>query len=88
MATTLNPYYEGNQSNSTIFDDRLIRRTYNKWYFCRDFTGNIMDKRNAESILNESAKLGPVSYILTNIKYIYVMQLFVVDSPNHRRWFN
>lgn len=41
-ANTLNPYYEGNTSKSTVTDDRLISGTLNRWYFGKDQTGDIM----------------------------------------------
>ncbi|XP_064462866.1 cap-specific mRNA (nucleoside-2'-O-)-methyltransferase 2-like [Ornithodoros turicata] len=41
-ATTLNPYYEGNSTKSTVTDDRLIFNTLGHWYFGRDQTGDVL----------------------------------------------
>jgi cap2 methyltransferase len=49
-ATTLNPYYEGNSSNFTIFDDRFILPSLDRWYFGVDQTGNIMSLENIEGM--------------------------------------
>jgi cap2 methyltransferase len=49
-ATTLNPYYEGNSSNYTIFDDRFILPSLERWYFGVDQTGNIMNLENIEGM--------------------------------------
>lgn len=40
--TTLNPYYEGNSTKSTVTDDRLILNTLDRWYFGRDQTGDVL----------------------------------------------
>lgn len=64
MATTLNPYYEGNPLNKMITDDRLMLYTLNNWLFHKDFTGNIIDSNNLEHMRQQCAKLlGPVHLI-------------------------
>ncbi|XP_071821734.1 cap-specific mRNA (nucleoside-2'-O-)-methyltransferase 2-like isoform X2 [Apostichopus japonicus] len=50
LANTLNPYYEGNTSDKAILDDRLIKRTFEKWYFGVDDTGNLMELSNLEGL--------------------------------------
>ena len=50
IATTLNPYYEGNDNGHMIGDDRLIRHTGDNWYFGVDNTGNLMSERNLEGL--------------------------------------
>ncbi|XP_014616510.1 PREDICTED: cap-specific mRNA (nucleoside-2'-O-)-methyltransferase 2 [Polistes canadensis] len=54
LATTLNPYYEGNSSSSTISDDRFIINTLNHWCFCEDNTGNLMDLKNLNFLVNQA----------------------------------
>ncbi|CAN8002772.1 unnamed protein product [Ixodes hexagonus] len=41
-ANSLNPYYEGNCSKSTVADDRLMFGTLERWYFGQDQTGDVM----------------------------------------------
>ncbi|KAJ3593837.1 hypothetical protein NHX12_006171 [Muraenolepis orangiensis] len=40
-ANTLNPYHEGNSSDTTIADDRLIANTLPWWFFGSDNTGDL-----------------------------------------------
>ncbi|XP_036149848.1 cap-specific mRNA (nucleoside-2'-O-)-methyltransferase 2 isoform X1 [Monomorium pharaonis] len=57
MATTLNPYCEGNSYDSMVADDRFIRHTLEHWYFGVDNTGDIMDLRNLDALLKKSESL-------------------------------
>ena len=41
VATTLNPYYEGNPLDFCVSDDRLVSYTLDKWCFGDDNTGSI-----------------------------------------------
>ncbi|XP_076352353.1 cap methyltransferase 2 [Tachypleus tridentatus] len=50
-ANTLNPYYEENGSNTTIFDDRFIFPTLNNWIFGKDNTGNVMNEGFLDDLL-------------------------------------
>ena len=45
-ATTLNPYYEGNNVYQMIDDDRFIIETLPHWDFGPEFTGDIMNTEN------------------------------------------
>ena len=47
-ATTLNPYFEGNDLGQMIPDDRFIINSLNCWDFGPDFTGNIMHPSSLE----------------------------------------
>ncbi|XP_029155905.1 LOW QUALITY PROTEIN: cap-specific mRNA (nucleoside-2'-O-)-methyltransferase 2 [Nylanderia fulva] len=47
-ATTLNPYCEGHSYNTMVPDDRFIRHTLKHWYFGVDNTGDVMDLRNLD----------------------------------------
>ncbi|KAL6426973.1 hypothetical protein ACFW04_009284 [Cataglyphis niger] len=56
LATTLNPYCEGNSYDRMVADDRFIRHTLKHWCFGADNTGDIMDFRNLD-ILVKKCKL-------------------------------
>lgn len=58
LATTLNPYYEGNNIGQMIDEDRFIRCSYGNWYFGEDGTGNLMSYSN---LLELKEKLNGVS---------------------------
>ncbi|XP_012287962.1 cap-specific mRNA (nucleoside-2'-O-)-methyltransferase 2 isoform X1 [Orussus abietinus] len=60
VATSLNPYYEGNSLSRMIDDDRLIAHTLNHWCFGADNTGNLMDLKNLDSLVNVSKSKGKV----------------------------
>lgn len=51
IASTLNPYCEGNPYNQMVDDDRFIRHTLPHWCFGTDNTGNIMDLRNLDNLV-------------------------------------
>lgn len=56
MATTLNPYHEGNDVGQMINDDRLILRSLDNWTFLEDSTGNILNNMNLSYLINEKEK--------------------------------
>jgi hypothetical protein len=60
LATTLNPYYEGNPLSCMINDDRFILQTLSCWNFGLDYTGNLMDIRNMLHLVEEAKKIGDV----------------------------
>jgi cap2 methyltransferase len=43
---SLNPYYEGNDQEAMVDDDRFIIETLNRWYFGEDNSGNILNTKN------------------------------------------
>lgn len=64
LATTLNPYCEGNSYDSMVADDRFIRHTLKHWYFGDDNTGDIMDLRNLDALVKKSESLDGKERIL------------------------
>lgn len=52
-ATTLNPYYEGNNLGQMIPDDRFIIDTLDNWLFGPDNSGNIMNEDNLMFLKNQ-----------------------------------
>jgi hypothetical protein len=60
LATTLNPYYEGNPLSCMINDDRFILQTLSHWNFGLDYTGNLMDLKNMLRLVQEAEKIGDV----------------------------
>ncbi|KAJ8038293.1 Cap-specific mRNA (nucleoside-2'-O-)-methyltransferase 2 [Holothuria leucospilota] len=56
LASTLNPYYEGNTSHETIVDDRLIQHTTDGWYFGVDNTGDLMQGENLKGLKQRIAE--------------------------------
>ncbi|XP_066591337.1 cap-specific mRNA (nucleoside-2'-O-)-methyltransferase 2 isoform X1 [Prorops nasuta] len=63
IATTLNPYYEGNHLNGMIDDDRLIRHTLGNWCFGDDGTGNLLKLENMDSLINRAKKWNNVQLV-------------------------
>jgi cap2 methyltransferase len=43
---SLNPYYEGNDQEAMVDDDRFISETSDRWYFGEDNSGNILNANN------------------------------------------
>ncbi|XP_014671120.1 PREDICTED: cap-specific mRNA (nucleoside-2'-O-)-methyltransferase 2-like [Priapulus caudatus] len=53
LATTLNPFYEGNKIGCMIDDDRsLMIHTLDNWYFGKDNTGDVMSEENLAGLIN------------------------------------
>lgn len=53
LATTLNPYCEGHSYDRMVSDDRFIRHTLKHWCFGADNTGDIMDLRNLDVLIEK-----------------------------------
>ncbi|XP_021952349.1 cap-specific mRNA (nucleoside-2'-O-)-methyltransferase 2 isoform X2 [Folsomia candida] len=53
LATTLNPHYEGNDIGTMINEDKLILSSLNNWIFLKDTTGNIMNRANLDSLIEQ-----------------------------------
>jgi cap2 methyltransferase len=47
---SLNPYYEGNDQDAMVDDDRFIIETLDRWYFGIDNSGNILDPNNIKGL--------------------------------------
>lgn len=56
IGNSLHPYYEGNDLEMMIDDDRLIIETTDNWYFGRDNSGNIMSQENVRGIWDEAKR--------------------------------
>lgn len=54
VATTLNPHYEENSPGVAVDDDRFILHSFDKWDFGLDNTGDIMNWRNVESLIEKN----------------------------------
>nr|CAD7404709.1 unnamed protein product [Timema poppensis] len=63
LATTLNPYYEGNPLSIMINDDRFILQTLEHWTFGEDNTGDLMNVNNMKHLLRAAADMGPVALV-------------------------
>ena len=53
FASTLNPYYEGNNTLQMINDDRFILPTLDNWTFGLDNTGNILEPLNLKHLIEQ-----------------------------------
>ncbi|CAF4838009.1 unnamed protein product [Pieris macdunnoughi] len=60
LASTLNPYYEGNSTSNMISDDRFMFHTLENWDFGVNSTGNIMNWENSQAIVKRAKSLGKV----------------------------
>ncbi|XP_046739666.1 cap-specific mRNA (nucleoside-2'-O-)-methyltransferase 2 [Diprion similis] len=60
IATTLNPYYEGNPLSCMINDDRFIISSLNQWCFGSDYTGNVMNLKNMTNLVEKCQEKGDV----------------------------
>lgn len=58
MASSLNPYHEGNDYSSMISDDRFMIHTIDNWNFGDDYTGNLMNWNNMNAIVEKANKMG------------------------------
>jgi hypothetical protein len=67
IGSTLNPYYEGNSLGQMINDDRFIRGSLEYWYFGEDNTGNLMDVRNFDGLLNVASTMGDIQLVGCNL---------------------
>ena len=60
VGTTLNPYYEGNDTGHMISDDRFIRTTLRSWFFGRDNSGDLMSEDNMLALMERGKLMGDV----------------------------
>lgn len=63
LGSTLNPYYEENPLGKMIDDDRFIRESFDFWYFGKDNTGNLMDFKNLEGLLDLVSTMGDIHLV-------------------------
>lgn len=93
MATTLNPYYDGNCTTAMIDDDRFMKNTLSNWNFGADFTGDIMSIKNLENLKEHCREYEDVLLVIRSIlKYyfIYVVLKFASKAfilKMHMLWY-
>lgn len=46
-----------------IDDDRFIRKSFDFWYFGKDNTGNLMDFKNLEGLLDLVSTMGDIHLV-------------------------
>lgn len=63
IACTLNPYYEGNDAESCVADDRLIFHTLDRWCFGSDNTGDIFSKSLLDDMCKSATAMGSVCLV-------------------------
>ncbi|XP_076436686.1 uncharacterized protein LOC143276151 isoform X2 [Babylonia areolata] len=63
LGTTLNPYYEGNDTGRMISDDRFIRTTRPNWFFGRDNSGDLMSVDNMVALMDRARRMGDVHLV-------------------------
>lgn len=79
LATTLNPYYEGNPLSCMINDDRFILHTLDKWNFGLDYTGDLMNIKNMLHIVKKAAEMGDVLLVRC---FVTVMSVCISQTLN------
>lgn len=50
-----------------IDDDRFIRESFDFWYFGKDNTGNLMDFKNLEGLLDLVSTMGDIHLVSISI---------------------
>lgn len=63
IASTLNPYYEGNSVSEMINDDRFMVNTLSNWCFGVDNTGNIMSCNNLDHLAKRAGNWSSVDLV-------------------------
>lgn len=71
LATTLNPYYEGNDLNAMLDDDTFIIRTLENWNFGLDGTGDLMRLENLKHLKQACDSKGPVLLVNEPIRLFF-----------------
>ncbi|XP_019613987.1 PREDICTED: cap-specific mRNA (nucleoside-2'-O-)-methyltransferase 2-like [Branchiostoma belcheri] len=63
VGNSLNPYYEGNDLEHTIDDDRFIFGTLPNWHFGADNTGDIMSAENLQHLKTFVEEIQPIHLV-------------------------
>ena len=71
IASTLNPYYEGNKESEMVSVDTFIFGTLNHWCFGPDDCGNIMQKDMILTLESECNKMGQVDLVCGNALWYF-----------------
>jgi cap2 methyltransferase len=64
LASTLNPYYEGNDLNAMLDDDSFIMKTLENWNFGLDGTGDLMKLDNLRHLKQACDGKGSVHLVI------------------------
>ncbi|XP_039250010.2 cap-specific mRNA (nucleoside-2'-O-)-methyltransferase 2-like [Styela clava] len=63
IANTLNPYYEGNDPECCIGDDRLIFESFDSWCFGSDGTGDIFSRTVLDELEKRASELSIIHLV-------------------------
>jgi len=63
VACTLNPYFEGNNTDAIVDDDAFINETSTHWFFGKDDSGDMRLPENIFATWERAAKMGPVMLV-------------------------
>lgn len=83
-ATSMNPFYEGNDIDKLIMDDRFIIHTFNNWCFGDSYSGDIFESATQNDIKNRCQEMGMVMKLL-NFLLVYSNINILPDIISHCR---
>ena len=63
VACTLNPYFEGNNTDAIVEDDAFINETRKHWFFGDDDSGDMRLPHNISATWERARQMGPVMLV-------------------------